>query len=428
MVLGNMLASEALPGALPREQNNPQICPYGLYAEQLNISSFTKARALNRFAWLYRTLPSAALRTTKFSPLSLAMTEDAQSLQVDPEPGRWGPFAPGNVAEVDFIRGLRVVAGAGNPSMCEGLRICMYAFAQPMDSTAFSSADGDWLIVPQHGTLRIRTEFGVLDVEPTHIAVIPRMVRFSVSSMGGEARGYCVEVFNEGGFRLPELGPLGANGLANPAHFQAPQASVLARAANDNGDAWTHVFKTGDRAFEARGLCPFNVAAWKGSLFPVSYDLKRFTAVNSVSVDHSDPSIFTVLSVASAMPGTSACDFVVFPHRWMVAEHTFRPPFFHQNVMSEFMGLINGEYDGKKQGFLPGGMSLHARGTPHGPDVGVFEQATKAKLEPHYFAGGLAFMFETCFHLAVSAAFRAGQAREVDYRVNAWGRFAEAKL
>jgi len=148
---------------------------------------------------------------------------------------------------------------------------------------------------------------------------------------------------------------------------------------------------------------PFNVVAWHGNLAPFKYDTAHFMTIGTVSFDHPDPSIFTVLTSPTDTPGTANCDFVIFPPRWMVAEDTFRPPWYHRNLMSEFMGLVKGQYDAKPEGFKPGGASLHNSMVPHGPDADAFEKASGAPLEPHKLDDTLAFMFESRWRFVPSA-------------------------
>eukprot|EP01121_Diplochlamys_sp_Union-15-3_P017496 TRINITY_DN6165_c0_g2_i4.p1 TRINITY_DN6165_c0_g2~~TRINITY_DN6165_c0_g2_i4.p1 ORF type:complete len:297 (-),score=52.12 TRINITY_DN6165_c0_g2_i4:31-921(-) len=261
-----------------------------------------------------------------------------------------------------------------------------------MKDKAFYSSDGDFLIVPELGTLDIQTEFGYLEVKPGEIAVIQRGILFSVKLLEGKARGYMVEVF-DGHFVLPDLGPIGANGLANPRDFLTPVAAY-----EDRKCDFTVVNKFQGLLFKAKkNFSPFNVVAWHGNYAPYKYNLDHFCTVNSVSFDHMDPSIFTVLTCPTVNPGTACIDFVIFPGRWVVQEHTFRPPYYHRNCMSEFMGLIRGVYDAKEEGFTSGGASLHSCMTPHGPDAGTFEKASNAELKPIKLDDTMAFMFESSY-------------------------------
>lgn len=413
---GNHLASEAVPGALPVGRNSPQRPAFGLYAEQLSGTAFTAPRHENRRSWLYRRRPSAM-----HGPFAeLPHPGLAPARQLSPNRERWSPF-PFPEAPTDWLDGLTLWAATGSPADGSGVSIFLYACNTPMAGRAFASADGEWLLVPQAGTLHLVTEFGPLDVPPGHIALIPRGVRFRVE-VDGPARGWALE--NHGSpFRLPELGPLGANALASPRDFEAPHAAL-------EPDAPTRLFlKLGGRLF-ATDLphSPFDVAAWHGNLVPFRYDLARFNAMGTVSFDHPDPSIFTLLTSPSDTPGTASCDVVLFPPRWMVAEDTFRPPWFHRNVMSEFMGLISGTYDAKEGGrFAPGGSSLHNRMAAHGPDVKSWRRATEAELAPVKLDQGLAFMFETRGPLALSDAALAHPSRQHDYDA-AWSGFQPARL
>lgn len=316
---------------------------------------------------------------------------------------RWDPFDFDEKST--WIHSLHLVAGAGDPQMKQGLGIYIYAAGTSMpDKTAFYSADGDFLIVPQHGTLDIRTELGRLIVRPNEIAVIPRGIRYHVTHTE-PVRGYILELY-QGHFQLPELGPIGSNGLANARDFQTPVADFIEDYENTN---WTLYAKFGGNLFQAQqSHTPFDVVAWHGTFYPYKYDLGRFNPVGSISYDHPDPSIFTVLSAPSHPhgQGTAVADFVIFPPRWLVAENTFRPPWYHRNTMSEFMGLIGGSYDAKgagKGGFQPAGASLHNTMSGHGPDMQTFEKASNGELPPAKVGeGSMAFMFETCLMLGVT--------------------------
>ncbi len=387
---GNEFATEALPGALPVGQNSPQKVAYGLYAEQLSGTPFTAARHLNRRSWLYRIRPSATHEPFKKLRGGDALTEGT------PNQLRWDPF-PMPAKPTDFIDGVITICGNGDPAMTTGIRVHVYAANRSMTDRFFYDADGELLIVPQQGRLVVRTELGVLDIAPGEIGVIPRGLKFRVE-VDGEARGYICENFGAL-FRLPELGLIGANGLANARDFQTPVAGYEDR----DGD-FEVVAKFLGNLWSARiDHSPLDVVAWHGNYAPYKYDLRRFNAVNSVSFDHTDPSIFAVLTSPSEVAGIANADFVIFPPRWIVAEHTFRPPYFHRNIMSEYMGLISGVYDAKAEGFAPGGGSLHNCMSAHGPDAATFERASSAKLEPQLLGDTLAFMFETRFVLRPSS-------------------------
>jgi homogentisate 1,2-dioxygenase len=386
---GNEFASEAVPGALPQGQNAPQTPPLGLYAEQLSGTPFTAPRAANRRSWLYRIRPSAMHRPLRRIDDGLIRTAPCCEAEPDPNRLRWDPF-PFPDHPADFIGSLTTIGTNGDASGRDGIGVHLYRAARPMTDRVFCDADGELLLVPQDGRLLLRTEFGIIEAAPGEIAVIPRGVRFRVALPDGPAAGYVCE--NYGAlFRLPELGPIGANGLANPRDFLTPRAAFEENAApcqlvvKFEGHLWATDL---DHS-------PLDVVAWHGNYVPYKYDLARFNTIGTVSFDHPDPSIFTVLTSPTEMPGTANCDFVIFPPRWMVAEHTFRPPFFHRNYMSEFMGLVRGAYDAKASGFVPGGMSLHNCMSAHGPDRATFERAVAADLKPHKIDDTLAFMFET---------------------------------
>ncbi|MCS6805295.1 MAG: homogentisate 1,2-dioxygenase [Acidobacteriota bacterium] len=386
---GNEFATEALPGALPQGRNAPQKPAYGLYAEQFSGTAFTAPRAANRRSWLYRIRPTVVHEPFKQMPDGWWRSGPFDEVAPSPNQLRWDPL-PLPTEPTDFIDGMITMGGNGSPATLTGVGIHMYAANTSMRDRFFSDADGELLIVPQLGRLRLRTEMGLLEVAPGEMCVLPRGLKFSVELPDGMARGYVCE--NYGAlFRLPELGPIGANGLANPRDFLTPVASFEDR---EGAFQWVTKFQ-GHLWVASINHSPLDVVAWHGNYAPYKYDLSRFNTINTVSFDHPDPSIFTVLTSPSDTPGTANCDFVIFPPRWMVAEDTFRPPYFHRNVMSEFMGLIFGRYDAKAEGFVPGGASLHNCMSGHGPDATTFEQATHAQLTPQYLGNTLAFMFET---------------------------------
>ncbi|GGW91474.1 homogentisate 1,2-dioxygenase [Streptomyces chryseus] len=394
---GNEHSSEAVPGALPHGRNSPQRAPLGLYAEQLSGSAFTEPRAHNRRSWLYRIRPSAAhppfVRTDNGALRSAPFTETVP----DPNRLRWNPLpepAPGT----DFVAGLWTVGGNGDATQRAGMAIHLYCANASMTDRVFSDSDGELLIVPERGGLLLRTEFGLLRCEPGHIALVPRGVRFRVELLDESARGYVCENYGQP-FQLPDLGPIGANGLANARDFLAPVAAY-----EDVEDPVEVVNKFCGNLWSATyDHSPLDVVAWHGNHVPYVYDLRRFNVMGTISYDHPDPSIFTVLTSPSDTPGLAGVDFVVFAPRWLVGEDTFRPPYFHRNVMSEYMGLIEGAYDAKAEGFVPGGGSLHNMMSAHGPDRETFDRASAAELKPQKIDDGLAFMFETRWPVTATA-------------------------
>ena len=389
---GNEFATEAHPGGLPVGQNAPQHAPLGLYTEQLSGSPFTAPRHLNRRTWTYRIRPS--VMHPPYTRISNGFVRSTPFHEVETTPSqlRWDPI-PLPTKPTDFLDGLTTLAGNGDLSMHSGVAIHLYAANKSMTDRFFYSADGELLFVPQLGGLQLHTELGILEIDNGEIAVIPRGIKFRVKLTGKEARGYVLENFGQP-LRLPDLGPIGANGLANSRDFLTPVAAYDDRdgakfevVAKFLGNLWTSEF---DHS-------PLDVVAWHGNYAPYKYDLRLFNCINTVSFDHPDPSIFTVLTSPSELPGTANVDFVIFPPRWMVAEHTFRPPWFHRNFMNEFMGLVQGQYDAKAEGFVPGGASLHNCMSGHGPDAETFERASSAELKPVKLDGTRAFMFETRF-------------------------------
>lgn len=385
----NEFASEALAGVLPVGRNSPQKVPYGLYAEQLSGTAFTAPRHVNRRSWLYRLRPSAVHKP--FEPLAHATFHNRfDEAPATPNQLRWDPRAL-PAAPTDFVDGLYTMAGNGGAAAQHGVGIHVYGANRSMENRFFYDADGELLIVPQQGRLRIATEFGLLELEPQEIALIPRGVRFRIELVDGVARGYVCENFGAM-LRLPDLGPIGSNGLANARDFLTPVAAYEDR----EGD-FELVAKFQGGLWRADiGHSPLDVVGWHGNYVPCKYDLRRFNTIGSISYDHPDPSIFTVLTSPSDTPGTANLDFVIFPPRWLVAEDTFRPPWFHRNIASEFMGLVHGVYDAKAGGFSPGGASLHNAMSGHGPDAASFDKATRADVsKPDHIVDTMAFMFET---------------------------------
>ena len=417
---GNHFATEAVEGALPVGQNSPQRTPFGLYAEQLSGTAFTAPRVENRRSWLYRLRPAA--NHAAFKPWSGASLLKSAPFDrpADPNRLRWDPL-PMPEASQDFVEGLVTYGGNGDVATGDGIGIHLYVCNRSMQGRAFFNADGEMLIVPQEGRLTITTEFGIMAVEPQETALIPRGVRFRIA-VEGPSRGYVCE--NYGAlFRLPDLGPIGSNGLANPRDFETPVAAF-----EDIDDPCELIQKfQGGLWSTTLDHSPFDVVAWHGNLAPCRYDLRRFNTINTVSFDHPDPSIFTVLTSPSEVPGTANCDFVIFPPRWMVAEHTFRPPWFHRNVMSEFMGLVTGVYDAKAGGFAPGGASLHNQMSGHGPDQASYGGAIQAELKPHKIADTLAFMFESRWVIRPTDFAMEAPTMQLDYD-DVWSGFDKGRV
>ena len=387
---GNEFATESEPGGLPVGQNSPQKHPLGLYTEQVSGSAFSAPRVQNRRTWMYRIRPSVVHEPYQsFEKQTLLRSGPFDEAPTPPNQMRWNPL-PLPTAPTDFVEGIVTMGGNGSAAEQEGVGIHIYAANASMTNRFFYNADGELLILPQQGRLRIATECGILEIKPGELTVIPRGIKFRVELLDESARGYLCENYGQP-FRLPDLGPIGANGLANPRDFLAPVAAF-----DDTEGEFEVVSKFLGRLWTARyDHSPLDVVAWHGNYTPYKYDMARFNCINTVSFDHPDPSIFTVLTAPSHLHGTPNVDFAIFPPRWLVAEHTFRPPWFHRNMMNEFMGLIYGEYDAKAEGFVPGGASLHNCMSGHGPDAETFERASAAELQPRYIADTLAFMFET---------------------------------
>ncbi len=420
---GNHFSSESVVGSLPLDQNSPQNAPKGLYPEQLSGSAFTAPRAANLFSWLYRIRPS--VMHGSFKPLKeLTARTFPQPKYLNPNQARWNPL-PAPTAQTTFIDGLRTVCGNGSGPEARGLHIHLYSFNKADSNRYLMNADGDFLFVPQNGELTLATEFGIIEVKPGEIAVVPRGMKFQVrSKTDSVCSGYIGENFGAP-FQLPELGPIGANGLAHRRHFLTPVAAY-----EDKEGAFELIAKFGGELWSAElKASPLDVVAWHGNYVPYKYDLKLFNTMNTVSFDHPDPSIFTVLTSASDTAGVANVDFVIFPPRWMVAEHTFRPPYFHRNCMSEYMGLIEGDYDAKAEGFLPGGGSLHGFYAAHGPDADTYAKASSAQLSPRKIENTMAFMFESrAPYLLTDFAMKSaadGGLLQVDYQ-DVWQGFPKS--
>ncbi|MBK9182611.1 MAG: homogentisate 1,2-dioxygenase [Ignavibacteria bacterium] len=388
---GNDVATEAVKGALPEGQNSPQKPPMGLYVEQINGTAFTAPRSANKRSWMYRIRPSVVHRPYERIDNGLIRSTPFNEVETTPNQLRWSPL-PLPTAPTTWLQGIATMAGGGDLTTHSGSAIHVYAANTSMTDTFFYNADGELLIVPQLGSLRILTEMGIVDVEPQEICVIPRGVKFRVE-VNGPVRGYMIENYGAP-FRLPDLGPIGANGLAYPRDFLIPEAWYEERTGEFEvitkfqGNLWKGIY---DHS-------PLNVVAWHGNYAPYKYDLRKFQCINTVTFDHPDPSIYTVLTSPSDTPGTANIDFAIFPPRWMVAENTFRPPWFHRNFMNEFMGLIHGVYDAKEGGgFVPGGSSLHNCMSGHGPDADTYKRMTEVELKPVKLEETMAFMFETRF-------------------------------
>jgi homogentisate 1,2-dioxygenase len=405
---GNTFSTEAVKGALPVGQNSPQKVPKGLYPEVLSGTAFTAPRADNLSSWLYKLRPSAMHAPFKRIAQGLVRSGPFDEAEASPNRLRWDPL-PVPSKPTDFLDGLVTLAGSGEPGSQSGIAVHVYRANRPMKDRYFYSGDGELMFVPQQGAILLATELGRLEAKPGEIAVVPRGVKFRVE-LQGATRGYLCENYGVP-FRLPELGPIGAQGLAQRRDFLAPVAAYEDQrgkcqvVAKFMGGLWAAEF----------GHSPLDVVAWHGNCTPYKYDLARFMAVNTVTFDHSDPSIFTVLTSPSGQPGVANCDFVIFPPRWQVAEHTFRPPWFHRNVMSELMGLVRGAYESKAGGFLPGGVSIHNCMSAHGPDLATYEKASAAELAPHRIENSLAFMWESRYVFRPTKAALAAKELQKNY-------------
>jgi homogentisate 1,2-dioxygenase len=408
---GNEFATEAVEGALPAGRNSPQQAPLGLYAEQLSGTAFTQPRGVNRRSWLYRILPSAkhpAFRRIDNKKLKGTPFDESEP---DPNRLRWDPLPlPTEGEPRDFIDGLFTVAGNGDIKTRAGIAVHLYAANRSMRDRYFVDSDGELLLVPELGPVILHTELGPMRVSPGEIAVIPRGIRFKVELTDVVARGYVCENFGAN-FTLPERGPIGANGLANERDFLSPHAAF-----EERNHTVQVVNKFGGNLWAADyDHSPLDVVAWHGNYAPYKYDTARYMVIGTISHDHPDPSIFTVLTSPTDTPGLANCDFVIFAPRWLVGENTFRPPWYHRNVMSEYMGLVTGEYDAKAEGFVPGGASLHNSYASHGPDAETYAKASTADLKPQKLDGTLAFMFESRWTILPTRQAMEARFRQRDY-------------
>jgi homogentisate 1,2-dioxygenase len=408
---GNEFATEAVAGALPVGRNSPQQAPLGLYAEQLSGTAFTQPRAVNRRTWVYRILPSAKHPSFRRIDNKNLKGTPFDELEPDPNRLRWDPLPlPGQDTPQDFIDGLFTLAGNGDLKTRSGIAVHLYAANESMRDRYFVDSDGELLLVPELSAIILHTELGPLRVSPGEIAVVPRGIRFRVELTDAFARGYVCENFGAN-FTLPERGPIGANGLANERDFLVPHAAF-----DERNHTVQVVNKFGGNLWAADyDHSPLDVVAWHGNYAPYKYDTANYMVIGTVSYDHPDPSIFTVLTSPTDTQGLANCDFVIFPPRWLVGENTFRPPWYHRNIMSEYMGLVTGVYDAKAEGFVPGGGSLHNTYASHGPDAGTYAKATTQELKPQKLGGTLAFMFESRWTILPTRQAMEASWRQSDY-------------
>lgn len=423
---GNTFESETVKGSLPLGRNSPREVPFDLYAEQLSGTAFTRPRHMNQRTWIYRKQPSAAHNGRIFECNDQYFGGENPEIGIlDPNPLRWLPFDGGGVTSEgskDFVSGTHLLGSSGDPAQKMGIAIYVYLCQESMSTknNYMYNSDGDFLILPQEGGLEVRTELGILIVQPGEFCVIPRGIVFAINLLhnnnGVLSRGFLMEIY-KGHFTLPELGPIGSNGLANARDFLYPTAWTEVRQANNGFGEKTLFNKFGSKLWSKTvDSSPFNVVAWHGNYLPYKYNLSKFCAVNSVTYDHIDPSVYTVLTCPGLDVGEALCDFVIFPPRWMSTDpETFRPPWFHRNCMTEFMGLLWGGYDAKKA-FLPGGASLHSCMTPHGPDAVSYDKAVADPCDhPTYLSSGLAFMFETSCMLRLTEYALNHKCRDLSY-------------
>ena len=390
---GNTFETESIQGALPKGQNSPQNCNFNLYAEQLSGSPFSSPLVNNERSWLYRLRPSVK-HSGNYKKIIMKNWKSGPHIGEHNLPigqYRWDPF---NLEsnEINFIHGVKTITVSGDVNMHLGMSSSVYMFNVSMKNTVFTNADAEMLFIPYLGTLILFTEMGKIKIKPGEIAVLPRGITVKISTSDEISKGYICENYGSK-FNLPDKGVVGANCLANARDFKVPVAAF-----EELDNTHTSILKWCGSFYETSiSHSPLDVVAWHGNYAPYCYNLKDFSPIGATRFDHPDPSIYTVLTSKSEIPGNSNVDFLIFPERWSVAENTFRPPWYHKNIMSEFMGLIYGKYEARPDGFLPGGISLHNTMLPHGPDAMTFEKATEERLKPQKIKNTLAFMFETRF-------------------------------
>lgn len=408
---GNEHLSEALAGALPIGRNSPQKLPYGLYAEQVNGSPFTAPRAENQRSWVYRIYPTAAAQGPWSRMPNLHLDEPETPQESSPERYRWRPWTS-TAADVDFVDSLFRMCQSGGSRELRGMSLYAYWANRSMERRLFSSIDGELLILPQSGSLRVRTEMGVLFAEPGEMVLLPRGMRFSVDPLDETCRGFVCE--NMGmPFRLPERGLIGANGLANERDFLIPVAAFEV-----DDSKFESIAKFGGRTWRSSlKRTPFDVVAWHGTYAPCKYDLRRFNAIHSVSYDHTDPSVFTALTSPSGVAGVANVDFAVLPPRWLVANDTFRPPYYHRNIMSEIVISLRGSPESRGKDYKIGSSHIHNSMAPHGPDPDILQKASNTSLEPRW-EDTLMVMFESFLPYTVTAEALRSPNRDTSYESN----------
>lgn len=366
---GNRFSSEAVPGTLPLGRNTPQKCKYDLFSEQLNGTPFVSARSSQFHAWFYRIRPSVGHRPLRKSSAAHDIEATFSKLNTNttfsPSDQSWGKFSlPKDSESIDFIQGLKTIGGHGDALNREGLAVHIYTANRSMWKTAFCNNDGDFLIMPEEGRLDIQTEFGNIMVRPGELVVIQAGIKFKVKLPDGVGRGYVQEVFGAH-YELPELGPVGSNGMASPRDFEHPLASFEV-----DQTTWTIICKLGGQLFEYdQDHSPFDVVAWHGNYVPYKYAMEKF--INSATVDReqSDPSIYCVLMAKSKVPGLALTELLVFTPRWSVPDNTFRPPYYHRNVCTELMGMVYGKWHGSATKLEPGGLTYEPSLMPHGGKI-----------------------------------------------------------
>ncbi|KAK1641007.1 homogentisate 1,2-dioxygenase [Colletotrichum phormii] len=401
---GNRFSSEAIPGTLPRSCNVPQKVKYNLYSEQLNGSTFVASRTDIQNAWFYRVFPSVAhgdiTKMPRNPDIESRFTSGNENVEFVPGGLCWRAFPVPKAGDptIDFVQGLKTIVGNGESTTKDGLAVHVYAANSSMKKRAFCSNDGDMLFVPQTGRLDIQTEFGRMMVRPGELAVIQSGIRFKVGLPDGPARGYIQEIFGSR-YELPELGPLGSNGMALPRDFEFPVASF-----DMDTSEWEIVYKLAGKLWSCKqNHTPFDVVAWDGNYVPFKYAAEKFVNAAFADKDQADPSLYTVLTAKSKMPGVPATDVMFFTPKWSSATNTFRPPYYHRNMSTEVVGIVYGDYKGTSRNLEAGGLSFQSSFMPHGETHEAFVQATTNELKAQRVGEGyLGFMFQISTHCAVT--------------------------
>ncbi|GAD98612.1 homogentisate 1,2-dioxygenase, putative [Paecilomyces variotii No. 5] len=386
---GNRFVSEAVPDTIPRDGRNlPQRANYDLYIEQLNGTTFVTCRKDMFNVWFHRIRPSCAHKALK--PLEYkhdivsVFSSQNEGVSFVPFNNEWGPLEiPLESKPTNFWQGIKTILGHGDPTLKEGVAVHQYAANLSMDKEAFVNHDGDYLFVPQQGRLDIQTELGRMMVLPGELFVIPAGLRFKVSLPDGPSRGYIQEIFGSH-FELPDLGPIGSNGLALPQDFEIPVASY-----DLDTSSWEIITKLAGKLYHyEQAHTPFDVVGWHGNYVPYKYEIEKLLALSS-SKDQLDPSAYTILTAKSKIPGVSITDFCAFTPKWVNSLNSWRPPYYHRTMGAEVMGMVRGEYGGSAKTLEPGALTCDNAYVPHGETYDAWKKHAFVDLEPTLLGAGV---------------------------------------